>query len=932
MQSRLEIVLLGLIIIAGLMVLPAAAGYPTMLSMTPQIGTQGTDVPITITGYNFEQGAWVDFEDYPNWQHFMTVMYPSVSADGTTITFTLSIPPGAPSGYWDVFVHNPGNMNDGREGWFITGGLTPTFTSISPHGGSQGGTISPSITGTNFMYGATVTFSGHTGSVPSASSASVYNYGTYLYPAVDVPADAAAGSWSMTITNPDGGGSVTIPDAFTVTIPPSITSITPDRGVLGTTVPFTIKGSGFQQGPEVYCSYNCGEYGLDASDITVSDDGTTVTGTITIPSDAYTECAYHVMFYNPYENGGGYAEVPFDVTAPGLGSCTDVILDTTTVLNAANGDLDLDIGTTGNSAGTDVLWTEVPSIEMVPENGAKIVNLGPMDNFDAITIDDLAGYSYGSTPIPGEEIFSGDVFAVQTNLGNLTKVLVNFREGSALSLRLVTYSVNACQDDAYQALEPFLPGGPGLPPDASLYVSDSPIPANTNVNQWGDPSEGRFHKTGAEASWLFLYDPDPKANWEHDVIYYFVGVEDRAVDQYPASTPPGGIKMHWFKGVVRTVESTNDLGSGYSGGFTGYGGGSASCENIECTHCYALLVSGGFDQANNFNRYWEDLSAMYRTLRQTYCYPEDHIYVLMSDGNEGAVDQRTGDTTYAVSPTDLDNNGRNDIYGPARKADLEQMLLALSGDVPVSGIHTLTPDDDLFIFTTNHGGLDPAGTGKVRLWLWDQQFIWASDFVYDLSNSVARSITMTMEQCYSGGFVDPFMAGAGSQTRVIGTAASATQPSYGNDFSFYWIDGMVGAANVAPTADSDPTLLSLRDGFLYAEAKDPSAAQGKETPVYKGGTPDTGASFGLSSCALCLPPKAIEDGCTNCQTPTDREPKDGVFEDLNGDGQFTMDDVVLFFNHFDWIKANEPACDFDPNGNKRVDLADVVQLYTEVRP
>jgi len=200
---------------------------------------------------------------------------------------------------------------------------------------------------------------------------------------------------------------------------------------------------------------------------------------------------------------------------------------------------------------------------------------------------------------------------------------------------------------------------------------------------------------------------------------------------------------------------------------------------------------------------------------------------------------------------------------------------------------------------------------------------------------------MTMEQCFSGGFVNDFMDNPpADQMREISTAARDDQSSYGNDFSFYWIDGMVGAANHASTADGDTRLLSLREGFLYGEAKDPSASLGKETPQYRstGVTmpPDgDGTAFGLSSCAVCPLPKDILPVCQNCQLPRDvdtaNRPKDGIFEDLNGDNQFTTEDVGLFFTNLEWIQATQPACAFDPNGNKRVDLADVVQLYTEVQ-
>jgi PKD repeat protein len=505
---------------------------------------------------------------------------------------------------------------------------------------------------------------------------------------------------------------------------------------------------------------------------------------------------------------------------------------------------------------------------------------------------------------------------------------VNLTAGNSLGAASVKKSVTllaTTRDQATSAvITDVLGGNPaGLPVYTSLY----PVAAGTKVQGWSSSFTPQY--TG----WLVIIDDNPKANWEHPVRW--VQRADGGQQEITQHTSlPKNVAISRTAGEAPTIGGTNDIGSGYTGGNTGYGGGSASCGNIECTHCYALLVSGGFDQANNFNRYWDDLSAMYRTLRQTYCYPRDHIYVLMSDGTEEGIDQRTGETTYADSPRDLDGDGIDDINGPARKADLEQMLRSLRGDTVTPGIHTLTSDDDLFIFTTNHGGKDPE-SDRVRLWLWDQEFMWDHEFADLLRDSDARSITVTMEQCYSGGFVDDFMADQGDQVRVISTAASPTEPSYGNDFSFWWIEGVVGPANQAPSGDPDLTLLSLHEGFDYAVAHDPSAAQQLETPMYSGGgQEDLGVSWGLSSCSECPDPLPLLPNCpepATCPVPADSAPQDGIYEDLNGDGAFTMEDVHLFFTHVEWMKAHEPACAFDMNGNGRLDFVDIVKLYAEVQ-
>lgn len=59
--------------------------------------------------------------------------------------------------------------------------------------------------------------------------------------------------------------------------------------------------------------------------------------------------------------------------------------------------------------------------------------------------------------------------------------------------------------------------------------------------------------------------------------------------------------------------------------------------------------------------------------------------------------------------------------------------------------------------------------------------------------------------------------------------------------------------------------------------------------------------------------------------PTDPN-KDGLYEDVNGDGVIDHNDVTCFFNNFDWIAQNEPVSAFDFNKDKRIDFDDVVIL------
>jgi hypothetical protein len=79
---------------------------------------------------------------------------------------------------------------------------------------------------------------------------------------------------------------------------------------------------------------------------------------------------------------------------------------------------------------TDVWWEQVTSTQrdMHPQNGATIANIG-VTNFANVTVAELKGLSFSSTPIDGNndssnKLVNGDVWAVHTDGGHLVKVLV----------------------------------------------------------------------------------------------------------------------------------------------------------------------------------------------------------------------------------------------------------------------------------------------------------------------------------------------------------------------------------------------------------------------------------------------------------------------------------------------------------------------------
>jgi hypothetical protein len=110
---------------------------------------------------------------------------------------------------------------------------------------------------------------------------------------------------------------------------------------------------------------------------------------------------------------------------------------------------DFDTGTqVSGGPGADVWWEQMTAVlrQLVPQNGAALVNLGPVD-FASITPDTLSSLTYSTTPIdgnndPSNKLTTNDIFAVRTSSGNYAKVKV-VAYGYDLQLQWVTYHLDA---------------------------------------------------------------------------------------------------------------------------------------------------------------------------------------------------------------------------------------------------------------------------------------------------------------------------------------------------------------------------------------------------------------------------------------------------------------------------------------------------------
>ncbi|MGE5644760.1 MAG: DUF4082 domain-containing protein, partial [Acidobacteriota bacterium] len=131
----------------------SGGGAPTLTAVSPASGLRGTTVPVTLTGTNFATGATVAVSGTGVTVSGVTV----VSA--TQITANFVIGASATTGARNVTVTTTGGTT-GAVTFTVSAAAAPTLTAVNPASGVRGTTVPVTLTGTNFVSGATVAVSG----------------------------------------------------------------------------------------------------------------------------------------------------------------------------------------------------------------------------------------------------------------------------------------------------------------------------------------------------------------------------------------------------------------------------------------------------------------------------------------------------------------------------------------------------------------------------------------------------------------------------------------------------------------------------------------------------------------------------------------------------------------------------------------------------
>ena len=252
---------------------------------------------------------------------------------------------------------------------------------------------------------------------------------------------------------------------------------------------------------------------------------------------------------------------------------------------------------------------------------------------------------------------------------------------------------------------------------------------------------------------------------------------------------------------------------------------SVQAQSVEAARLHSVIVNGGRNKLTNHERYWNDCSFLYRTLRHTYHIPQRNITVLMSDGGDTADDMiRADGWGFRSSPTDLDGDGQPDVNYSAKREMLVSVLYDLS--------KKLTTDDHLFLFFVDHGGSTDHLSDSF-IWLWNDEKMedYALAMLLRLFN--VASMNILMGQCYSGGFMEELAR----EGRIMSASCCGNEQSWASpnleydEFVYHWICAVNGADEAGHPVDADTNHngeVSMAEAFEYARSHDCV----NETPQY----------------------------------------------------------------------------------------------------
>ena len=226
----------------------AVYGELTITSFTPASAAAGSPVSLTVNGSGFRDDTRIILRNASNESQMITPAATLVSTSRLTGTFT------APSsaGTWKVYVtpYDGGPEYAASSTLSITESSARTIDTITPSESRRGANnVSVTINGMNFLSGSTARLV--RGSSTINANSVTFNSSSRLTATFNIPSTAAIGYYDLVLSNSGYASDVTKAGIFFVREDMSISNVTPDIGIRGTTLSLTAAGTDFQSGATI---------------------------------------------------------------------------------------------------------------------------------------------------------------------------------------------------------------------------------------------------------------------------------------------------------------------------------------------------------------------------------------------------------------------------------------------------------------------------------------------------------------------------------------------------------------------------------------------------------------------------------------------------------------------------------------------------------
>ncbi len=246
---------------------------PILTLIAPPTGYTGTTVPVVITGNDLTGATgFTGLGGGINVTGFTPV-------NDTTVKANFAIAANAAQTLRTVNLATP-NGNTSASG-SVNFTVLPSLTAITPGSGTQGTTVQVTLSGPGLAGASALNISGGAVTVSNFKTSTAAGQ-TSVIATLTIAPGAAIGARTVSVTIP-GGATNTLP--FTIERPqaPTLTAISPNKGLPGPTVPVVLTGTGFTMGGTIV-AVSGGGVTASASNVNVA--GTQINTTLTLTRNA----------------------------------------------------------------------------------------------------------------------------------------------------------------------------------------------------------------------------------------------------------------------------------------------------------------------------------------------------------------------------------------------------------------------------------------------------------------------------------------------------------------------------------------------------------------------------------------------------------------------------------------------------------------------